>query len=126
MLYWLANNPPNRTFVDYIVRWQKQRSPFLPDGSVGTDADLHPSTWIHDESLIRRHFIPAFGPLCLDEVDVARCREFRRTLVDARPKGKDCQQHRWSPSMTRSKTPSSSALPSFERLVDGSTVGGSG
>ena len=70
------------TFADYITRWHKQRSPFLPDGSVGTDAELHPSTWIHDESILRRHFIPAFGPLRLDEIDVARCRDFRRALVD--------------------------------------------
>src|SRR5208283_4958930 len=76
------------TFADYILRWHKQRSPFLPNGSVGTGAELHPSTWIHDESLIRRHFVPAFGPLRLDEVDVARCREFRRTLVDGGLGGK--------------------------------------
>jgi len=76
------------TFADYIARWHKRRSPFLPDGSVGTDAELHPSTWIHDESIIRRHFIPAFGPLRLDEIDVARCREFRRTIVDVGLGGK--------------------------------------
>ena len=70
-------------FADYITQWHKRRSPFLKDGSVGSDAELHPSTWIHDESVIRRHFIPAFGPLRLDEIDVARCREFRRSLVDA-------------------------------------------
>ena len=71
------------TFADYIARWHKRRSPFLPDGSVGTDAELHPSTWIHDESIIRRLFIPAFVQLRLDDIDVARCREFRRAIVDA-------------------------------------------
>lgn len=76
------------TFADYIARWHKRRSPFLPDGSVGTDAELHPSTWIHDESIIRRHFISAFGPLRLDEIDVARCREFRRAIVDVGLGGK--------------------------------------
>jgi integrase len=76
------------TFAVYIASWHKRRSPFLPDGSVGIDTELHPSTWIHDESLIRRHFIPAFGPLRLDEIDVPRCREFRRALVDAGLSGK--------------------------------------
>jgi integrase len=75
-------------FADYITQWHKRRSPFLKDGSVGSDAELHPSTWIHDESVIRRHFIPAFGPLRLDEIDVARCREFRRSLIDAGLGGK--------------------------------------
>jgi integrase len=75
-------------FCDYINRWHKGRSPFLPNGSVATDAELHPSTWIHDESLIRRHFLPAFGPLRLDEIDVGRCREFRRDLVDRGLAGK--------------------------------------
>jgi integrase len=37
---------------------------------------------------VRRHFIPAFGPLRLDEIDVARCREFRRSLVDTGLGGK--------------------------------------
>ena len=76
------------TFGVYIASWHKRRSPFLADGSVGIDTELHPSTWIHDESLIRRHFIPAFGPLRLDEIDVPRCREFRRALVDAGLSGK--------------------------------------
>src|SRR5579863_6885146 len=76
------------TFADYVARWHKGRSPFLPDGSVGTDAELHPSTWTHDESIIKRHFIPALGPLRLDEIDVARCRELRRAIVDAGLGGK--------------------------------------
>ncbi len=75
-------------FADYITQWHKRRSPFLSDGTVGEDAELHPSTWIHDESVIRRHFIPAFGPLRLDEIDVTRCREFRRSLIDAGLGGK--------------------------------------
>jgi integrase len=75
-------------FSDYITQWHKGRSPFLANGSVVADGELHPSTWIHDESVIRRHFAPAFGPLGLDEIDVARCREFRRSLVDAGLGGK--------------------------------------
>src|SRR5206468_11134387 len=50
--------------------------------------DLHPSTWLHDESTIRRHLVPASGPLSLREVDVTRANEFRRRLVAAGLSGK--------------------------------------
>src|SRR5262249_15411183 len=69
------------TFKDYVLRWQRLRSPFRGDGTVARDADLHPSTWLHDESTIRRHLVPAFGRFSLREVDVARVNEFRRRLV---------------------------------------------
>src|SRR5262249_49233902 len=69
------------TFQDYILRWHRLRSPFRGDGTVAKDADLHPSTWLHDESTIRRRLLPAFGPLSLREVDVARVKEFRRRLI---------------------------------------------
>lgn len=76
------------TFQEYILRWHRLRSPFRGDGTVAEDADLHPSTWLHDESTIRRHLIPAFGPLSLREVDVARVNEFRRALVASGLSGK--------------------------------------
>src|SRR5262245_28728070 len=69
------------TFENYVLRWQRLRSPFRGDGTVARDADLHPSTWLHDESTIRRHLVPAFGRFSLREVDVARVNEFRRRLV---------------------------------------------
>ncbi|MFQ5745492.1 MAG: Arm DNA-binding domain-containing protein, partial [Acidobacteriota bacterium] len=46
---------------DYLDAWHKRRSPFLPDGKVAHGADIHPSTWMHDESVIRVHLKPAFG-----------------------------------------------------------------
>jgi integrase len=76
------------TFQDYILRWHRLRSPFRSDGTVAKDADLHPSTWLHDESTIRRHLIPAFGPLSLRELDVARVNEFRRALIASGLTGK--------------------------------------
>jgi integrase len=69
------------TFREYVLRWHRLRSPFRGDGTVAHDADLHPSTWLHDESTIRRHLLPAFGALSLREVDVTRVTEFRRQLV---------------------------------------------
>ena len=54
----------------------------------GNAGNLHPSTWLHDESTIVRHLIPAFGPLSLREVDVARVNEFRRQLVASGLSGK--------------------------------------
>jgi integrase len=76
------------TFQEYILRWHRLRSPFRGDGTLAKDADLHPSTWLHDQSSITRHFLPAFGPLSLREVDVARVNEFRRQLVASGLSGK--------------------------------------
>src|SRR5206468_6118946 len=76
------------SFQEYILRWHRLRSPFRSDGTVAKDVDLHPSTWLHDESTIRRHLVPAFGPLSLREVDVTRANEFRRRLVAAGLSGK--------------------------------------
>ncbi len=64
------------------------RSPLLRDGSLVKDAELHPSTWLHDRTIIRRHLIPAFGPLRLCEIDVLQCNSFRRSLIDAGLTGK--------------------------------------
>jgi integrase len=76
------------TFQDYVLRLHRLRSPFRSDGTVAMDADLHPSTWLHEESTIRRHLVPAFGPLSLWEVDVARVNEFRRRLIASGLSGK--------------------------------------
>jgi hypothetical protein len=76
------------TFQAYILRWYQMRSPFRPDGTLARDAALHPSTWLHDEHTIRKHFLPAFGPLPLDEIAVTRINEFRRSLVDIGLAGK--------------------------------------
>jgi len=76
------------TFQAYIMRWHKMRSPFRPDGTLARDAALHPSTWLHDEHTIRKHFIAAFGPMPLDHIDVMHVNVFRRSLVDAGLAGK--------------------------------------
>ena len=73
---------------DYLDAWHKQRSPFLPDGTVAQSADLHPSTWMHDESVIRFHLKPAFGDLRIDELTPIRCKDFRKSLQDKKLSGK--------------------------------------
>jgi len=67
----------------YLQSWHQQRSPFRPDGSVIEDADINPTTWLHDESVIRKHLIPAFGHHRLREVTSEHCLHFKRRLVDS-------------------------------------------
>ncbi len=74
-----------------MTEWRKRRSPFRPDGSVAEGADLHPSTWIHDESIIRYHLVLAFGKLRLDELTSAHCKDFRKALQDKGRSGKTAQ-----------------------------------
>ena len=69
-------------FKDWIFRWHGLRSPFRPDGSVASNPELHPSTWLHEESVIGCHLVPAFGKFRLDQIDVTRVNAFRRGLTD--------------------------------------------
>ena len=80
-----------RLVARYLTEWHKRRSPFRRDGSVAEGADLHPSTWIHDESIIRYHLVPAFGKLRLDELTSAHCKDFRKALQDKGRSGKTAQ-----------------------------------
>ncbi len=76
---------------DYLETWHKRRSPFLADGTVAIGADLHPSTWMHDESIIRCHLKPIFGALRLGELTPKHCKEFRKELPDKGRSGKTAQ-----------------------------------
>jgi integrase len=76
------------TFSDYIRQWHKSRSPILADGRVTRDADLHPSTWIHDGSVVRTRLIPALGTLRLCEITAAHCNALRRSIIDEGLSGK--------------------------------------
>jgi integrase len=75
------------TFGDYIREWQRQRSPILSDGRVVRDADLHPSTWIHDGSVVKR-LVAALGMLRLTEITPAHCNALRRAIIDDGRSGK--------------------------------------
>lgn len=74
-----------------MIEWHTRRSPFRPDGTVADGADLHTSTWIHDESIIRYHLVPAFGNLRLHELTWAHCKDFRKALQDKGRSGKTAQ-----------------------------------
>src|SRR5208337_1648884 len=76
------------TFADYIREWHRSRSPILSDGRVVRDADLHPSTWIHDGSVIRTRLIPALGMLRVSEITPAHCNVLRRSIIDEGRSGK--------------------------------------
>ena len=75
-------------FDDYITRWQKNRSPILADGRIIQDADIHPSTWIHDATVVRSRFVPAFRHLRLSEVTPYHCGAFRQSLLEEGLSGK--------------------------------------
>ncbi len=83
-----AQHAKQRLIGDYLDAWQKRRSPFLPDGTVAQAADLHPSTWVHEESVIRCHLKPAFGTLRLDELTPTKCKDFRKAMQDDELSGK--------------------------------------
>jgi integrase len=72
---------------DYLKRWHARRSPFRPDGSVVQEAELHPSTWMHDGSVLKR-LTPALGALQLGDLTVGRCRDYRKALQDEGLTGK--------------------------------------
>jgi integrase len=69
-------------FADFIREWHRRRSPILGDGTVVRDADLHPSTWIHDGSVVRTRLVPALGILRLSEITPAHCNAFRRSIIE--------------------------------------------
>jgi integrase len=76
------------TFADYMEHWHKNRSPILADGRVSRDADLHPSTWIHDSSVIRTRLVPALGKLRLCEISPGHCSAMRRAMLEEGLSGK--------------------------------------
>jgi len=68
------------TVASFLSTWHARRSPFRPDGTVVEVAELHPSTWKHDGSLIERRLVPALGAIRLTELRIGRCRDYRREL----------------------------------------------
>lgn len=75
-------------FEEYIAKWQKNRSPILADGRVTQDPDIHPSTWIHDATVVRSRFIPTFRNLRLAEITPYHCSTFRQSLLEEGLSGK--------------------------------------
>ena len=75
-------------FAEYITSWQRSRSPILADGRIVQNPDIHPSTWIHDATVVRSRFVPAFRHFRLSEVTPAHCSAFRRELLQQGLSGK--------------------------------------
>jgi integrase len=76
------------TVASYLSTWHARRSPFRPDGTVVEMAELHPSTWKHDGSLIERRLVPALGAMRLTDLRIGRCRDYRRELEEEGLSGK--------------------------------------
>jgi integrase len=68
------------TVASFLSTWHARRSPFRPDGTVVEMAELHPSTWKHDGSLIERRLVPALGATRLTDLRIGRCRDYRQEL----------------------------------------------
>jgi hypothetical protein len=86
-----AQRAKQQLIADYLDAWQKRRSPFLPDGTVAQAADLHPSTWVHEESVIRCHLKPSFGNLRLDELTPTKCKDPPSLHFGGRASGGRCR-----------------------------------
>lgn len=69
-----------QTVGEYLDSWLKLRSPFRADGTLAPDADLHPTTWLHDKGTIERHLKPALGAIPLAELKASDIRELRAAL----------------------------------------------
>jgi integrase len=76
------------TLESYLRTWHSRRSPFRSDGSIVEDAELHPSTWKHDESVVMKRLIPALGNIRVDQLTAGRCRDYRRVLQEEGLEGK--------------------------------------
>lgn len=75
-------------FSDYIEQWHRDRSPIRADGSVIPDADIHPSTWLHDGTTVRSTFTPFFGHMRIGEIRSEHTLAFRRWLFTKGLSGK--------------------------------------
>lgn len=66
----------------YLDGWLKLRSPFRSDGTLAPDADIHPTTWLHDKGTIERHLKPALGLIALAELKASDVRQLRAALQE--------------------------------------------
>jgi integrase len=75
------------TVPAWLKHWHALRSPFRADGSLIEGADIHPTTWLHDESAIKK-MISALGHHRLADLTTAHCEAWRRSLLDGSFSGK--------------------------------------
>jgi site-specific recombinase XerD len=74
------------TVQQWVEQWHAARSPFRQDGSLIPDAALHPTTWLHDGTIIKKWIVPRLGPLALSDPNHmklrSQCLDFKRTLEE--------------------------------------------
>ena len=79
------------TLRAWLEKWHARRSPFRSDNSLMPDADLHPTTWLHNGTVIKAWFRnPKFrmADLQLNDVTTSACLDFKRSLTDSGLSGK--------------------------------------
>ena len=74
------------TVEQWIEKWHAARSPFRLDGSLIPDAALHPTTWLHDETVIKKWIVPKLGQLRLSDDNNMQlktaCLDLKRALEE--------------------------------------------
>ena len=76
------------TIEQWLRRWHERRSPFRPDGSLIDDAELHPSTWLHDGPVIDSRLIGPLGSIRLADFSAEQFEVWKRALHDDHLSGK--------------------------------------
>jgi len=79
------------TLRAWLEKWHARRSPFRKDGTLMPDADLHPTTWLHNGTVLKAWFRdPKFriADLQLTDVTTSACLDFKRSLADRGLSGK--------------------------------------
>ena len=75
------------TFEEYLTTWQRRRSPFTEDGKLIKDTRIRPTTWLHDESTVKR-LIAGLGHLDVFKLKLTDFEEFEyRLRQEKRPNG---------------------------------------
>ncbi len=84
------------TLRAWFEKWYARRSPFRPDNTLMPEADLHPTTWLHEGSVIKAWLKnPKFrmAELLVSEITSSACLDFKRSLTDAKLSGKTVLNH---------------------------------
>ena len=76
------------TIEEWLRRWHERRSPFRPDGSLIEDAEIHPSTWLHDGPIIESRLIRPLGAFRLARFSPEEFEQWKRSLKDDNLSGK--------------------------------------
>ena len=81
-IFYPDSTPPATamTVQDWVHTWHASRSPFRADGALMPDAGLHPTTWLHNGSIITHWIVPQLGMHALTALTKSHCLDFKRVL----------------------------------------------